>query len=61
VCTGSAAFTFSTAMLARGKRRQGIGRAEPGSVDGRLVTRDMRVASTPEGERVSMLSRTDHG
>ena len=59
VRTGSAA--FSTALLARWKRRQGLGRAQPGSVDGRLVTRDGRVVPTPEKERVSILSRTDHG
>src|SRR5437763_572204 len=51
VRTGSAA--FSTALLARWKRRQGIGRAQPGSVDGRLVTRDGRVVPTPEEETVS--------
>ena len=50
VRTGSAA--FSTAMLARWKRRQGIGRGQPGGVDGRLVTRDGRVVPTPEEETV---------
>ena len=53
VRTGSAA--FSTAMLARWKRRQGIGRDQPGSVDGRLVTRDGRVVPTPEEETVFQL------
>jgi hypothetical protein len=42
VRTGSAA--FSTAMLARWKRQQGLGRARPGSVDGRPVTRGGRTA-----------------
>lgn len=50
VRTGSAA--FSAAMLARWKRLQGIGRDQPGSVDGRLVTRDGRVMPTPEEETV---------
>jgi DNA polymerase/3'-5' exonuclease PolX len=53
VRTGSAA--FSTAMLARWKRRQGFGRGQPGSVDGRLVTRDGRVVPTPEEETVFRL------
>ena len=53
VRTGSAA--FSTALLARWKRRQGIGRDQPGSVDGRLVTRDGRVGPTPEEETVLQL------
>jgi DNA polymerase/3'-5' exonuclease PolX len=53
VRTGSAA--FSTAMLACWKRRQGLGRAQPGSVDGRLVTRDGRVVPTPEEETVFQL------
>jgi DNA polymerase/3'-5' exonuclease PolX len=53
VRTGSAA--FSTAMLARWKRRQGIGRDQPGSVDGRLVTRDGRVMPTPEEDTVFQL------
>ena len=51
--TGSAA--FSTAMLARCKRRHGIGREQPGSVDGRLVTRDGRVVPTLEEETVFQL------
>jgi hypothetical protein len=42
----------STAMLARWKRRQGVGRGQPGSVDGRLVTRDGRAVPTPEEETV---------
>ena len=50
VRTGSAA--FSAAMLARWKRLQGIGRERPGSVDGRLVTRDGRAVPTPEEETV---------
>jgi hypothetical protein len=50
VRTGSAA--FSTARLARWKRRQGLGRAQPGSVDGRLVTREGRVVPTPEEKTV---------
>ena len=50
VRTGSAA--FSTALLARWKRRQGIGRDQRGSVDGRLVTRDGRAVPTPEEETV---------
>jgi DNA polymerase/3'-5' exonuclease PolX len=50
VRTGSAA--FSTALLARWKRRQGIGRAQPGSVDGRLVTRDGR--GVPIAEEVTV-------
>jgi DNA polymerase/3'-5' exonuclease PolX len=53
VRTGSAA--FSTAMLARWKRRQGIGRDLPGSVDGRLVTREGQVVPTPEEETVFQL------
>jgi DNA polymerase/3'-5' exonuclease PolX len=53
VRTGSAA--FSTAMLARWKRRQGIGRDQPGSVDGRLVTPDGRAVPTPEEESVFRL------
>ena len=53
VRTGSAA--FSTAMLARWKRRQGIGRDQPGSVDGRLVTRAGHVVPTPEEETVFQL------
>jgi DNA polymerase/3'-5' exonuclease PolX len=53
VRTGSAA--FSTAMLARWKRRQGLGRAQPGSVDGRLVTRDGRAVPTPEEATVFQL------
>ena len=53
VRTGSAA--FSTAMLARWKRRQGLGRDQPGSVDGRLVTRDGHVVPTPEEETVFQL------
>src|SRR5438876_753465 len=48
VRTGSAA--FSTAMLARWKRLHGIRRDQPGSVDGRLVTRDGRVVPTAEEE-----------
>jgi hypothetical protein len=39
-------------MLARWKRLQGIGRAQPGSVDGRLVARDGHVVPTPEEETV---------
>jgi DNA polymerase/3'-5' exonuclease PolX len=53
VHTGSAA--FSTATLARWKRLQGIGRDQPGSVDGRLVTRDRHVVPTPEEETVFRL------
>src|SRR5205823_8288906 len=53
VRTGSAA--FSTAMLVRWKRRQGLGRAQPGSVDGRLVTRNGRAVPTPEEETVFQL------
>ena len=53
VRTGSAA--FSTALLARWKRRQGIGRAQPGSVDGRLVTGDGRAVPVPEEETVFQL------
>jgi DNA polymerase/3'-5' exonuclease PolX len=53
VRTGSAA--FSTALLARWKRRQGIGRDQPGSVDGRLMTRNGRVVPTPEEETVFQL------
>jgi DNA polymerase (family 10) len=53
VRTGSAG--FSTALLARWKRRQGIGRDQPGSVDGRLVTRDGRAVPTPEEETVFRL------
>jgi DNA polymerase/3'-5' exonuclease PolX len=53
VRTGSAA--FSTGMLARWKRRQGLGHEQPGSVDGRLVTRDGRVVPTPEEETVFQL------
>ena len=43
---------FSTALLARWKRRHGIGRDQPGSVDGRLVSREGRVVPTPEEESV---------
>jgi DNA polymerase/3'-5' exonuclease PolX len=53
VRTGSAA--FSTAMLARWKRAQGIGREQLGSVDGRLVTRDGRVVPTPDEETIFQL------
>src|SRR5438128_74037 len=53
VRTGSAA--FSTALLARWKRWHGIGRDQPGSVDGRLVTRDGRAVPTPEEETVFQL------
>jgi DNA polymerase/3'-5' exonuclease PolX len=53
VRSGSAA--FSTGMLAHWKRRQGLGRDQPGSVDGRLVTRDGRVVPTPEEETVFRL------
>src|SRR5438067_1158328 len=53
VRTGSAA--FSTAMLARWKRLHGIRRALPGSVAGRLVTRDCRVVPTPEEVTVFQL------
>jgi DNA polymerase (family 10) len=51
--TGSA--PFSTAMLARWKRLQGLGRDQLGSIDGRLVTRDDRVVPTPEEETVFQL------
>jgi len=51
--TGSA--VFSTAMLARCKRRHGLGRAQPGSVAGRLVTRDGHVVPTPEEQTVLQL------
>jgi hypothetical protein len=37
------------------KRLQGLGRDQPGSVDGRLVTRDGRVVPTPEAETVFRL------
>lgn len=53
VRTGSA--EFSAGILARWKRVQGIGRAQPGSVDGRLVTRDGRVVPTPEEETIFRL------
>ena len=43
---------FSTAVLARWKRLQGLGRDRPGSVEGRLVTRGCRAVSTPEEETV---------
>src|SRR5437763_6041776 len=59
VRTGSAA--FSTALLARWKRRQGLGRDQPGSVDGRLVTGDGRAVPTPEGETVFPLSGRQPG
>jgi hypothetical protein len=42
-------------LLARWKRRHGLGHAQPGSVDGRLVTRDGRAVSTPEEETVLQL------
>jgi DNA polymerase/3'-5' exonuclease PolX len=48
VRTGSA--EFSAAVLACWKRVQGIGREQPGSVDGRLVTRDGQVVPTPDEE-----------
>jgi DNA polymerase/3'-5' exonuclease PolX len=50
VRTGSA--EFSTAILARWKRVQGIGYEQPGSVDGRLVTRDGRIVPTPDEETI---------
>ncbi len=50
VRTGSA--EFSTAALARWKRRQGIGPEQAGSVGGRLVRRDGEVVPTPEEEAV---------
>ena len=53
VRAGSAA--FSTALLARWKRRQGLGRGQSASVDGQLVTRDGRVVPTPEEETVFQL------
>jgi DNA polymerase/3'-5' exonuclease PolX len=53
VRTGNAA--FSTEMLARWKRVQGIGREQPGSVEGRLVTRDGRVVPTPDEETIFRL------
>ena len=53
VRTGSA--EFSAAVLARWKRLQGIGREQPGSVDGRLVTHDGQVIPTPEEETVFTL------
>jgi hypothetical protein len=58
VHTGSAA--FSTALLARWKRRHGIGRDQPGSIDGRLVARDGRVVPTPEEETVFVLRARGH-
>lgn len=53
VRTGSAA--FSTSILARWKKIQGIGREQPGSVDGRLVDRAGRVVPTPEEDTVFAL------
>jgi DNA polymerase/3'-5' exonuclease PolX len=53
VRTGSA--EFSTAILARWKKVQGIGRDAAGSIDGRLVTRDGAVVPTPEEETVFSL------
>ena len=53
VRTGSAG--FSTAMLARWKWLQGIGRDQPGSVDGRHMTHDGHVVPTPEEETVFRL------
>ncbi len=53
VRTGSAA--FSTSILARWKRAQGIGREQPGSVDGRLVDRTGQVVPTPEEDTVFVL------
>ncbi len=50
VRTGSA--EFSTAALARWKRRQGIGPEQAGSVGGRFVRRDGEVVPTPEEEMV---------
>jgi hypothetical protein len=46
---------FSIALLARWKRRQGIGRDQPGSLDGWLVIRDGRAVPTPEEETVFQL------
>src|SRR5438094_4795084 len=43
------------ALLARWKRRQGLGRGQSASVDGQLVTRDGRVVPTPEEETVFQL------
>jgi DNA polymerase/3'-5' exonuclease PolX len=53
VRTGSAA--FSTALLARWKRRQRLRHAQPGGVAGRLVAGDGRVGPTPEEETVFQL------
>jgi DNA polymerase/3'-5' exonuclease PolX len=50
VRTGSAA--FSTAILARWKWLQGLGREQSGSVNGRLVTRSGQVVPTPEEETI---------
>jgi DNA polymerase/3'-5' exonuclease PolX len=57
VRTGSAA--FSTAILARWKRMQGLGREQPGSVNGRLVTRSGQVVPTPEEETIFHLLGMD--
>jgi hypothetical protein len=46
---------FNTALLACWKRRRGIGRDQPGSVEGRLVTGDGRAVLTPEEETVFQL------
>jgi len=53
VRTGSAA--FSTSILARWKKIQGIGWEQPGSVDGRLVDRTGRAIPTPEEDTVFAL------
>lgn len=53
VRTGSA--EFSTAVLARWKRRQGIGPEQAGSVGGRLVRRDGEVVPTPDEETIFTL------
>jgi hypothetical protein len=46
--------TFSTAP-ARGSGGKGLGRDQPGSVEGRLVTHDDRAVRTPEEETVLQL------
>jgi DNA polymerase/3'-5' exonuclease PolX len=50
VRTGSTA--FSMAILERRKRLHGLGREQPGSVRGRLMTRGGQVVPTPEEETI---------
>jgi len=51
--TGTAA--FSAGVLGEWKRRRGLGKDQPGSIDGRLVDRTGQVVPTPEEDTVFAL------